>query len=397
MITSLFFKQRDEKAFFSWLFLGPVLMTLSASLALVFTPSQPVFLALLVLGLFTSIFFDKKGLLASSCCLAIFSLFMHLSSESSHIWLLSLEFSMAFGLYFTNLSFQEAKRLYVKMNTEAIEKRKKTEVLTDQIEEGKAHFERYKADTEKEVKDLRNHEEQLDDLLLSYRKLTDLLTERDKQNKALRNSYDKDILTKEKEIIALKFSIETYQKHLKQSEDNKKKYLSSLNDLRQTFYQKRIIEEHKIEQMRKMVSAFSHKNEITKLEKKHLEEKLVNSQTQIKKLCIRLDELSLRLNEKNNDPKHTQLRKQFEEKNVVLHDTRKELFHAKETLIAMQLKSKEKQAFVSNDVDQILEELADLEEVTEHLKKENEALMSFVSLILKKQKVVAVEKDLPFT
>jgi len=173
MIPSLFFRQREEKAFISWLFLGPFFMCVSASIAMLFNPVLPLFLLALSLGIFSTIFFDKAGLIVSLSLLFCLSIYIHLSN-SHHLWLLALESSMALSFFLTHSSFLEIKRLFILSRNNAKEAMDKVEKLNDLIEEEKNCLHRYKKDTKEEFTNLKHESEKNVDLLFSYRKLTDL-------------------------------------------------------------------------------------------------------------------------------------------------------------------------------------------------------------------------------
>lgn len=396
MRPSLFLRQKAEKAFVSWLFLGPVFMVLSTCVAVLVPPSFPIFLLALSLGLFFTIFFDKKGLILACTALLSLSVYTHMTN-SHHIWLLALESSMGLSFFLTHQSFLEVKRLFYLSRQKVKNSLQTAEGLKDLLEEEKKCLQRYKKDTHKEFVVLKNENEQNEDLLLSYRKLTDILRQRDKQNRELRESFSSKKNQWEKEVLALQYSVETIKKHLKSAELERKKTLNVANDLRCSLYQQKILFSYKLSKARKFAYSLAQKNTIGDLEKKHLEEKITHGQTQIKKLCKRLDELSLQVSQSKNDAKYNDLKKQFEDKSVLLHEERKVLFSARETIEVLQRKQKEKSLLFSKELVPVFKELSDLEIENQYLEDENNALNDFISTLLKKPKVIAVERSLPFS
>jgi len=321
---------------------------------------------------------------------------MHLSN-SHHLWLLALESSMALSFFLSHQSFLEIKKLFFLSRKKEIEASDKSERLNDLLVEEKKCHQRYKKDIREEFLHFKNEEEKNADLLLSYRKLTDLFKERDEQNRELRETFSSKKLKWQKEVLSLQYSIEILKKHLKTSQEEKNKYLKVANDLRCSLFQGNTLSSHKVSQLRKMLYALSQKNTISNLEKKHLEEKIIHAQSQTKKLCMRLYELSLQLSQSQNDFKYKELKKQFAEKNAHLHAERKALFAANEKIAVFEKNEKEKNLHFSKDILQVLSETAKLETQNQYLETENNSLNEFVSSLLKKQKVVAVERNLPFS
>jgi|GEM_PF-4924554 len=394
MIHSLFDKQRKETSFFSWLFLGPFFLITSSVLAVIF--SEPLFLSCTLFGLVLCMLFDQKGLYASLLYLLGLSAYIHSYQQEFSLMQLGVEISFALGLFVTFISFHDAKSFFLNFTDKIEEKEKLSEELKDQLEEEKRHFLRYKDDTEKEFNLIKHKKDEQADLLACYRRLADLLSKRDKQNHDLKIQFEKEKNKHQKELIGLQLSISTFRKRYEDVKKEKNQFLKKLNDLRHEFYQKKVLFTHRVKEIKNTAYAISQKSEIAQLEKANLREKLEHSQSHVKKLCLRLDELSLQLNQKKEDAKYQELKKQFQDKNKVLHETRDELFHLNEALIAKQMEEEESSLYLSKDLEKAYFLLEKVEERYLHLQEENKRLSSLISKILKKQKVVAVEKQLPF-
>jgi len=90
---------------------------------------------------------------------------------------------------------------------------------------------------------------------------------------------------------------------------------------------------------------------------------------------------------------YLELRKQFDEKNRVLHRTRVELFQANTALEAFCLEQEQQKAGQMSDAERVLSnELVDLEQERQNLEQENEKLFDLVTLLSKDSPVQIIER-----
>jgi chromosome segregation ATPase len=90
---------------------------------------------------------------------------------------------------------------------------------------------------------------------------------------------------------------------------------------------------------------------------------------------------------------YQELRKQFDEKNRVLHQTRVELFKTDTALQAMRLEQEQQKEFEISDVERVLSnELEDLEQERQMLEQENEKLFELATLLSNESSAQIMER-----
>lgn len=151
------------------------------------------------------------------------------------------------------------------------------------------------------------------------------------------------------------------------------------------------------EQLQKLKSEATLSQE--KMAERELELNRLQSQMQgIAEQLAERDQAILLLQERLQAAAHKEglyleLRKQFDEKNRVLHQTRAELFQTNTALEAVHLEQEQQKAGETPDIERVLSnELAALEQERHVLEQENEKLFDLVTLLSKESAVQIMER-----
>jgi chromosome segregation ATPase len=399
----------ENKALF-FICLGPLFLLLSASIAKI------DLIILSAISLLLIYRFLKAGLIISSAFLVIYMAKNHLYT-TSHVYDLGIELSVFLGFLISAFSFDEAKDVLnqgsedlkneiEKLRTSSFEssdkldehKRSNLENLSklkleyDQKEEENLSL---KIDIQKLTQSLEEEKERKD--IIEYEKsIKDKkLKEKDDEIEALYNKLNE--LTKNKNTINLKDSqdqniqIEKLNKNIEELHNEKNTLIERVKSLNNTIENNlKEITENKAQEsipeqdISKFICQVEALNKIIK-EKDSLIEKIKNEKKSLKNHDN--EEELKKLKEINH--LYLQLKDQFNEKTELLSQARKDLFEAKEKLIAIIRENKSDFSDLNEIEKQLIEDLKIAVGEIEITENENEILNSLIiDLITKK-----VDKD----
>ncbi len=413
------FNERIDRKIQFWTILGPVFLILSLSLA--DTP-------LLLITLFSLLLcfkYGSKGLSFSLFVLLVFSSYNHLIALSErHLWNLGLESSIALGLVITSFSFDyissfiESFKGTFRDNIKELEekltiKESKNKQLIDELQVNIEH--------------LKNDIEEKRDEMAALHSLNDTLKRSSEDNLKGKEALSFEIVQKERRIEEVETELDEIQEKialLKDEEFLKDKNLE-LSQLLQTAKIETDQEKFKNEDLLKQLSFERQKrealennqnpdqsliiqnlnNEIALANDKIIELQN-NSQTTVN--SEELEQMKLKLKDKNSllmsyEKKFTELNKvnglllqlkdQFNEKNQVLHQTRSELFHVREELIAIKRDLKNDYEDLSENEKLLMQDLHKSEADIVFVEEENDNLKSIISSLTEKMKKPSTKKD----
>ncbi len=382
-----------------WVLLGPYLLFLSISLA---TFDLAIFTAV---ALFFCYRFKFKGLILALAALVTYGFYTQVNLENNHLWNLGLQISIALGLIISTFGFDEIKNYlslldgsknqdFCNLQKQLKEKQEQLEATCKNLEEnliilkGELNKKSQKllqisAENENLKKDLQDNIHRKDYLL---NELDNKVKEIDELHIKQDELYEKISFLKDEEFLHEKNK--NYQKEIEE--------LKSLNEV----YKKEkdiILKEldEKKQKIEKLLSQISQSADIKDFESiikqkeeeiSNLKEKL-NNLPNIKNTVVNSEQMNENKAKDFNslNSLYVQLKNQFEEKQQILHKTRRELFQVKEKLTAYQKEHNkdfedltENEKMILSDLDQTIEDL-------QKYKNENEALEEMVSLLLNKK------------
>ncbi len=380
--------QSDGAFTFFWQMIGPLFILCTFALA----PSHLLIFSLGVLGLFLSARFQIKGFFAALAVLSVAAIGEHMFSNSPHLWLFGLEISYALAFLITalnadyynyfvkNLLLQiEAKSSFI-LNAEEEFAKSRAEVSSQQV-------------LLQEKVDLLQR--QIEEVLAEQSSLLIL-------NEVLRKTTSRHIEDQallQGEVLYLQNCAEFSLQAQRQAEEeisrlknesaliqDRENLIDEINRVRLDREQTHMINETLAclhakesmraesleEQKRQMETKF--RAELQELEQRkepalcHFEEEksaIDLSQYVPKEEMVHLERL------------HKQLKGQFEEKNEVLHRTRKELFHLDNALQTLQIEKE----FSQEVPREVLSEMMSLQKEISDLAEENEELENLVTIL----------------
>lgn len=385
-----------------WVLLGPFLLLLSVILA---TFDVAILTAI---SLFLCYRFKFKGLTLSLASLALYSFYLQVNLEDNHLWYLGLQISIGLGLIISTCSFDEIKN-YISLNED--DKNQGLCSLQNQLKEKQDQFDSTRKNLEENLVILKG------EMNKKSQKLLQVANENENLKKDLQdNVFRKDYLLNEldnkvKEIDELRIKQdELYEKisflkdeeFLHEKNKNLQKEIEELkkSNIVQKNEKDKILNEltEKKQKIDELLLQISQTTNFDILEKKikekedeifFLKEKLKttsNIKNDNAPNSGLINECKNKIKEFNNlNSLYLQLKKQFEDKQQVLHKTRQELFQVKEKLTAYQKNQEDvfenvsdSERAILNDLDQTIEEL-------QKIKNENQALEEIVSLLINKK------------
>jgi len=375
-----------------WVLLGPFLLFLSITLA-VFE------LALFTAGaLFLCYRFKFKGLVLSLITLVIYSFYEQINLEDEHLWNLGLQISIALGLIIATYGFDEIKNYlclheniknqdFLKLQNELKEKKEQLDSTEKNLEENLIILKKELDKKSQKLQQISQENENLKkDLQDNIHRKDYLLNELEHKVKEIEELYVKQDELYEK-ISFLKdeeFLQEKNKKYQKEIEE-----LKNINEL-QNQEKDEILKklDEKKQKIKELIPQISKVKNIEAFENTIKEKENINLKQKIKNLpSLNTDNITDQdfvKEYKRLNSLYVQLKNQFEEKQLVLHKTRQELFEVKEKLVAKKKENNEDFEDL-NEYEKII--LSDLDKTIEDLqiyKKENNALVNLVSFLLDK-------------
>lgn len=380
-----------------WITIGPFFLMVSLVLSTFFGPPNPYLFFIAIFGPILCLRFSMKGLFTCLTLLLCISIISHLERNEIHFWKLGLEISFALGLTITAFSLDFISSL--------IDEEKKS-ISTFQIEklaieekylQKKEQFDRYRVDTNAEFNKLEEDLEKIKIDCVAFQQLVNLLKSNEIQTLSVQRKLLDEKIQRDHEIIRLNYEVEDFK-------EKNQTLLDSLNDLRcQAFQQETIARSDLLFSQRKetLSSAYQMKIQAQELEYETLFHKLIGCQKEVDELVLQLEKTSVPTQEilckedlhiKNL---YLQLKKQFNDKSDLLHQTRKELFYLNEKFLGQENQSLELKHQLPEESRLLIKDFCALEQEKALIEKENKALQEMISSLVK-TKLYAVERNLPF-
>ncbi len=417
-----FFAWEGEKILL-WLLLGPTFLLLSLFLASSYLPSYHEFWFIVLAGLFLLWKFPRIGLIGALSLLVLASLWKH-RSLTGHSWQIGLESSLALGLIITGSSLKRWGSYVGSLQERLIGQEKNYASLALKAKEREECLEKEREDLQTAVAKLQGEQVKMGTAHSSLSELVLVLQGTLDELGLEKETLLKEIREKSYALLRVKeeFEIQQVEKaSLKDEESLKKKndaLQEELNQTRVDKYQANLINENLALLLSKETVKLrdaSNMLEKTGSERRALEESLKEKTLYLEELSKALAEEKQRgstqvlaeagtlkrevlsLKEKLEEKKlllkmyeekfdearklessYLQLRKQFEEKGELLHQTRGELFRVETRALAFEREKglsllEEKEEWV-----QILPLLRELEE----REKEREELLQIVTHLM---------------
>jgi DNA repair exonuclease SbcCD ATPase subunit len=403
-----FFREEKDLNIYCWMFIGPFFISLTLFLTSFSTvPNKDLFL-LSIVGLWLCLKKGEKGFFYSISFLAILTIFKHFEISSHHIWQLGIEFSLFLGFMISYYSieyindFMENIDINKKQQIEDISKiqeelkkeedfhqrqhknfKYEIERVNLQIEEKKTEISSFKNLVENLRKTIQEKEQEQKELIYRVKEEANISSflrqEIEDMKQHILNIEDQDLLVKRNESLLNELNLSQVEKEQIYSVNQSltESLSKEINIRKEEEKQKSFLLE-KIEALEERILYLQ--NESHCLKQELLDEKdksndfSLSQNIEDKKLLHHYEKKYLEL--KKHESLYDQLRTQFNDKNKVLAETRKELFHVTEQLEAIG-REKEMKGLDETLIDRALyrqlgvfeEEIASIEEENEHLQE----------------------------
>ena len=351
-------KSNEKNKLLFWSLLGPVFLLISlllASLDVNFFRFDLWFIV--ILGILLCFLFKKEGLWICISMLLISAVFKHMQISSSHFWQIGLEGSVALGFVITSLGFE-----YLNEIVHSFEERSRSfldniSLMEEEMKnEGKYYQDKIK-DLNLSIDKLNASVSEKEDVIISYSSFIEALRKNENQNLEDRKQFTQKALEKEKKISALNLHVKDLEEklsHLSKENCIEKENKELLNELNQARKEKQ--QNHYINEALAFLVAKKSKKQIS--EKMQDQKDHINKNENQKIILDEKEKLFQMMEEKNQKLKSTevlykQLRKQFQERKIVLHQTRSSLFHTQEKLLSKE-KEEDLQSYDISEEENIL-------------------------------------------
>ncbi|MBN2479793.1 MAG: hypothetical protein JXA94_06160 [Parachlamydiales bacterium] len=421
MIKKLFFQDdKIESSIKFWTLLGPFFLLITTLLS----SNQLSLIALL--GIFLIFRFRLKGFYLSTAFLLLFSAYSHKYLQIDHFFNFAIEISAFLGFFITANSLEEIstsldefqskkdetiKDLKQKIETTALQSEKN--VLEQTFDANDYDVDQKNLEIQNLKQEIEDKNTQIHDLISRKDFLLNELDQKEKEIDEKSNQVDelfeKISFLKDEEF--LKQENEKLKNDFSQIEEKLKNQLNEFAQANVKINEQNI----KIKTLQNQLASFENVDE--------LKENINLSNQEIEKLKTENEKLKLKLSKGSrnvdsviNDEKiknllhvnalYLQLKKQFEDKQLVLHKTRKDLFSAQEKLTAFVKENQNDFSDFTETEKKLSEDLNEAIEEMTYLQLENEKLKDIISLLNVKsktksnsresEKVKVTEQDLPF-
>lgn len=443
--------------------LGPFFLFLTLSLSQLKPPFNYDFWFFIPLSFLFIFRYNDKGFILSTSLLLVTSLIKHFFIPFQ-FWQLGLEVTLLVGLFITYYSMKETSSLLGFFESEIEDQKKVFVSLEDKLKETETLFQTEKETLQISLKKLQDEWDLLNQKNISLNGLIETLHSELNITTEEKNTLFNEFLQKNKAFKHLKFRYDDLQIEQAKLQDavnlknRNQELLKQLNTARVEKYQTHLINEmlaRLLSKEARRVKEDLDSCHIKEMEQGALQQNLLNTEKEVKALCLHFEEASNELNklrqqleEKNrliqelqvNDKRaeqlaqidklqkeseilkkkleeknlllknyalsieqkhhveaaYLQLRKQFEEKSHLLHQTRGELFQLQTHHEAL-LREKE----FEEKEDQSLSHLLEMEEELQKLEQERGELLSLVTELIKpppkpvRKKLSSMENQLP--
>lgn len=348
---------------------GPIFLL--CALALSLKTSVPLdLLATAAAGFFLCVRWRKKGLVYSFVLLAVFSLIKHAFLIEDHLWQLGLDVSLALSFSITALAFEETASFHESLESQVQTRKANLENLEEEIKRLQEASQAQQIASQEKGMALQKELEELQSEHSSILVLNEVLrktTARKIEEMEFLRGQASD-LQREKKILRAEY--EECQNDLNRLASTDAMALQN-SELMEELNRERC-EKEQIHFMNETLTRLHMKEFLKAREADQEAGQMADLLSSAKKEILRLEE---RVPVKD-DALLKQLRKQFEEKSEVLHQTRAELFRSDTALETLQ---REKMAL---ELSPIPKELGEMEERLEVLEEENQQLQELVSMLM---------------
>jgi DNA repair exonuclease SbcCD ATPase subunit len=389
--------------------LGPLFLILAVILAL---EIPKVFnydlLFVAVFGLILIAKLSVRGLVAALLLLSFSAGAKHVLVPFDHAWQAGLELSIGTALLITALVFEERSN-WISTRENEIERSEKTVLfLEEDLAQQKELSANEVATSVEKLESMRVQVEEIQSEVSSLHVLNDVLRKKaaklsDEKEAALSKirQFDHREAKLQKELIRISNESALIEQN--------KELFKELNDTRVEKAQVKLInetlvrlhakenskarefekvcneKENELQKVKAQIE-FIKEEKFTLLEElKNLQNKPIISSEEKEELTTQVQTLRERIEQYEKiDLLYRQLKVQFEEKNKVLHETRRELFHADTKLQTVEKKLHEKDLNVAPSFKDLFEEMDEVLEENANLTQEVEELQKLVTHCLKK-------------
>jgi|GEM_PF-3881579 len=394
---------QDEKSI-SLFFLGTIFLFLSLYLTIgsgSFELWGASFLSLLILWKYPS-----KGALFSIILVAVAALWSHLFVTDTHLWQLGLEFSVLSSLLVMALTSKDLEESILKI---------KEKLVVDLEKQGEADqkFSNYSAELEKEKEAIFESKSEVERALSSSKEengklqhLIDTMNETGKELARGREALLSDLNDKAQNVCVLKRELEELQKNSHLPTDSERinrenqNLLIEVNAAKSELHKNKkereeitnLLAQEKIKRNASDTKCESLVKEYNQLkQEKNLKTVSPSEIAQLKKLNAdlqkslsekvdRLGTLHQKVEDlKQIEPVYFQLRKQFEEKNQVLHEARSQLFRTESEIMSLERKNQSLEQRFDPAIEKLLGEMSEIDQELELFKSENEELIGLIT------------------
>lgn len=434
-----FAKKLEETHPLAFPLLGPLFLLMSLSLTILTSHPNHDLWWIALLGLAFSWKFEWRGFFSAAIALFFSVLFKHIGLQSHHVWQFGLEASVAIGFWITTYSQDKLKEYVLGFQEEILRGVRKSKALEDELQRRDDQFDSEKNVMQERLDQIKKELEDSEIDKASLKELTRTLKENDAEKEFLNEEYLQEMAIKTRNVQSLELKLAEMQDEVLQLSDGEKlkeknrSLLNQLNVVRVDKYQSRLINEALAKTLTREIKKkeIDHIHTIQSLEteRDELKQNIVSLQKEVdsasKEASGQSEERSKEYLEKiqslekeRNDLKQKtvalqkeievslkktssvkpapaessdhhrrieasfrQLKKQFDEKKQVLHQTRTELFRLEGQLFAKE-REEENQKFEPDPEEvKFVSDLQILEEETENLENENLMLHEIIQML----------------
>ena len=426
MLTSIskifnFEENKDETIQF-WNLIGPLFIILTLFLTS-FSPNPNKDLFLLsILGLFLCWKKGKRGFFYSILFLSVISCIKHIQISSGHLWQLGIETSIFFGFIISYYSLEQTSEYIDLIDVNKSKYNEGMDKLKEELQKEEDFHQRQHKNFKFEIDRANLLLEEKKKEIESFKNLAQNLRATIKENESQRSVDISFIKDKEHRASILRQDIEDMKEHILTLENQEelfqknKKLLNELELLRKEKEESYVINQSLSKMLAKEIEI---KKQLDK-DNKYLvetinisENKILSMQSTISNLKESIEKdkkegmgstkIDATVEQKNQYKKllsqyekkyqefikqqslYKQIRKQFDDKNIVLSETRKELFLAKEEIGKIEKEKELKDLDQSPEVRDLYIQIGEFEEKIVSLEEENSNMQDIISISLNKQ------------
>ena len=373
------FREREKGEVPHWLIFGP--LSLFCTFALATLPLMRFDLLFVgVLGLYVSARWHLRGCVYVLVLLVLTSLIHHLALPIHHLWQLGLEISVGFAFFITAVSFEESATTIASLDSGLEVKeaaiRNLEEDLSKEKEENAAKqiasSEKFAA-LQKELEELQTEQSSLLILNDVLRKTTARHLEEKVAAEKMLQGANSQIALFQQELSEKSRELERISNENGLAQQNRELF-EEANGAR--------VEREQTNQINAMLVRL-HAKEALKAKEAEAQLEGVATERNFLRERLQAAEFELQQSQPISSLQHTeslyrQLKKQFEEKNEILHQTRAELFQVNTALEALKIEAEQKEPLFPQAVQKEMEEV---EKELDALQKENQELLDLVSTL----------------